>query len=680
MTVQEGLAKARVALDEFDAPLAIDILNGVLQQDPQNADAHAEFGLALCYSQKELDAVPLLSKAVSGRRFEQLAKLLSDHLQARRMLAEKLQIEDKVGMEALALAEPYLVPSQAGVTLTACLIVKNEEANLPRCLKSLEGLADQVVVIDTGSTDATIAIAREFGATIGAYEWNDDFAAARNESLRLATGHWILWIDADEEVSKNSHQAIREGLIRPHFGGYFIQIVNFMSDDSDANQYVHTPVRLFQNFEGVRFDGRIHEQVLPSMREANLVCATLGSATINHYGYTPSAMTAKDKLKRTLDLLTREVEEHPEDAFQWFNLANAYSVGRMKQEAAEAARRAAYLMEGDAPYGPVTYQILSSALIALGQPNDALQVCDEADERGFGAITVQFERAHAFYRLREFNAALIAIDRCLAMDWPDGLTGDYGIKTHKGLVLKGQILTSLGRYNEAEACLVQALKVDDTFPLALFAYAFLLDRKGQFENAITLFRQCGTDPDLGEPSLRICGHIAVKQGQLDAAKQAFEQAWSQYPDSVESWLGLVQVLEALGETAQLLALYSEFDRLHTMSADLLVNWGRELLRAGQKDEAARAFQRAVESDPSNANAHFNLGDLAYANEMYLEAATAYEQGLQQTPQHAEGWFVLGNALAMLGSLDGAKLGYEQVLRLQPDHTGAKHNLDTIQAA
>ena len=99
------------------------------------------------------------------------------------------------------------IPQQ--MKLSVCLIVRNEEALLENCLKSVSQLADQLVVVDTGSTDKTLEIARSFNAEIYHFKWCDDFAAARNESIKYATGDWILWIDADERLSEASVPAFK---------------------------------------------------------------------------------------------------------------------------------------------------------------------------------------------------------------------------------------------------------------------------------------------------------------------------------------------------------------------------------------------------------------------------------------------------------------------------------------
>src|SRR5438309_1213713 len=93
--------------------------------------------------------------------------------------------------------------------LSACLIVKNEEHNLERCLGSLQGAVDEVVLLDTGSTDRTVEIATAMGARVFYFEWCDDFSAARNESLRHARGEWIIWVDGDDELLMDQPDALR---------------------------------------------------------------------------------------------------------------------------------------------------------------------------------------------------------------------------------------------------------------------------------------------------------------------------------------------------------------------------------------------------------------------------------------------------------------------------------------
>ncbi|MFZ2655904.1 MAG: glycosyltransferase family 2 protein, partial [Victivallales bacterium] len=95
-------------------------------------------------------------------------------------------------------------------TLSVCMIVKNEEAFLGRCLKSVVDHVDEIIIVDTGSTDRTVGIAKSFGARIYYHPWQDDFSLHRNQSISYARGRWIFIIDADEEYRASSKRNLRE--------------------------------------------------------------------------------------------------------------------------------------------------------------------------------------------------------------------------------------------------------------------------------------------------------------------------------------------------------------------------------------------------------------------------------------------------------------------------------------
>jgi tetratricopeptide (TPR) repeat protein len=145
--------------------------------------------------------------------------------------------------------------------LSAALIVKNEEKFLGTCLRSLKGLADEVVVVDTGSADRTVDIAIAEGARLYHRPWTGDFSAARNEAINLARGDWILYIDADERVSGGDPELVRAQLRAARYIGYRVQL---------RPRPGFTPyweMRLFRNHPQIRFRGIIHENIWPALNE-----------------------------------------------------------------------------------------------------------------------------------------------------------------------------------------------------------------------------------------------------------------------------------------------------------------------------------------------------------------------------------------------------------------------------
>jgi glycosyltransferase involved in cell wall biosynthesis len=147
-------------------------------------------------------------------------------------------------------------------SLSLCVIVKNEEAALPRMLRSAAPFVDEIIVCDTGSTDRSVAIALEFGAKVVSARFEDDFSAPRNISLAAATGDWVLVLDADEWLADGAGRAIRAAIDHRRIAGYYLHFENHLGGGR-----IHRCglMRLFRNDASVRFEFAIHEQVLPRL-------------------------------------------------------------------------------------------------------------------------------------------------------------------------------------------------------------------------------------------------------------------------------------------------------------------------------------------------------------------------------------------------------------------------------
>ncbi len=661
---------------------AQDRLTEALRQSPENPDYQVMQGLMLCFLQRENEAVEWLEKGESSIYAPELAQMLADYYHCRKLMVAKLGANDPAASKIAARIEAFspLPPEGIGIKLSACLIVKNEEQHLERCLKSLAGHVDEIIVVDTGSTDRTVEIAESFGAKIGHFEWCDDFAAARNESLKLATGDWVLWIDADEEVDEKSWRTISEAITRPQFGGYFIEIVNYTKDNTTADTFTHCPVRLFRLVDGVKFSGRIHEQITPSLDKLRLPVARLENARMHHYGYVPTMMEERNKTERTIRMLEQEVRENPSDAFHWFNLANAYHVAQMHENAAQASKMSLKFIDPANGFMGLVYQIYASSLTSLDRAQDAYDICQEAKERDCYSIINAFEEAHALLRLGRNDEALETIDACMAMKWEPGMTGDYGIVTHKSHLLKGKILGALERYADALAWVDHALSVDPSFTIAIFQRGWTLERMGRYEEAIQTLHALECDKIWAVPSLSIIGSCLSSLGRAADAARYFETAWRMEPENVSLWVSWVKICEASNDAQSMIRAYEAYSEKHEPNADVMVNWGRALAATGQNEKALMCFMEAIKRDPDSTNSYFNFGDFLYANGQYADAAQLYETGLRIDPNNSQAWFVLGNCLAQLNLLPAAQTSYKQALVLSPGHAQAQHNLAIVSEA
>ena len=666
---------ARKAAQKRDFRAAGEILNRALETSPGNADLVCEHALIRLMQGRESEAMELLPMATGGKRFKHLGQLLCDHLYCRLQLNS---VDHRAAHQFALLSSVGVKPSAGvGIKLTACLIVKDEEDHLERCLRSLQGVVDEIVVVDTGSKDASEAIAKRHGAIVIHTEWCDDFSAARNVALERAAGNWILSIDADEELVPESVSAFRRAIVRPQFGGFDIEIVNFTEERSHGEQFRHCPTRLFQKKPGVKFEGRIHEQITPSLAKIGLPWARLEGARLLHYGYIPGEMEKKSKFERTIVMLEREVQEQPEDAFQWFNLANAYIVAGRPAETAHAASNSVKHMRADATYGELCYQIWAQALIATNDAEGALAVCDLAEKAHFAGPFVIFEKSQALLKANRPQEALEHSNRLMETTAPSGASGDPAIFTYKRLVVHGQILAVLGRFEEALESLNQALEIDPEYSAALYSQGAVLEKLGRLSDALASFSRAAWDVKSFCIAMKGCGRALAGIGRTVEAATAFRRAWEKSPEDLEAWIGWTGACEASGDIRSVLEAYQAFAEIHEPTGEMYINWGRALDASGQTEKALQCFAEAIKREPASANAYFNCGDLLYRAGASLDAAHLYQAGLQIRPDYADGWFTLGNALARAGLVPQAVQAYEKALECNPKHEGAHHNLAVV---
>jgi tetratricopeptide (TPR) repeat protein len=288
------------------------------------------------------------------------------------------------------------IKAQNHHTLSLCMIVKNEEKQIARCLHSLKPLVDELIVVDTGSTDHTRMLAQIFGARVYDYAWSDDFAAARNYSIDQANGRWILIMDADEVISPKDHQQMKK-IIRRHRDSdtafsvttrNYTPLCNLLDWTANEGAYPEeeigtgwTPsekVRLFPNRPDIRFDYPVHEVVRPSLDREGITILKC-PIPVHHYGHLSPSETARkgevyfqigiDKLHKmeqdpiaiqelaiqagmlgrpevAVELWRKFLVLKPDEARAYINLSTAYDQLGQHSDSRRAARRSVELHKG----------------------------------------------------------------------------------------------------------------------------------------------------------------------------------------------------------------------------------------------------------------------------------------------------------------------------------------------
>ena len=205
-------------------------------------------------------------------------------------------------------------------TISLCMIVKNEERVLGDCLASIRPWVDEIIVVDTGSTDRTAEIAVEYGAKVFEFPWTESFSEARNQSLKHATGDWILWMDADDTIPPECGSRLRDVVLlsEEKVTGLMMQ-VRIPPAPGEVGRTVVDHVKLFRNGLGLEFEGRIHEQILePIYRIGGEIRRTDLYVVHSGYDYSPAGQT--HKRARDLRLLELDLAERPDHPFVLFNI------------------------------------------------------------------------------------------------------------------------------------------------------------------------------------------------------------------------------------------------------------------------------------------------------------------------------------------------------------------------
>jgi glycosyltransferase involved in cell wall biosynthesis len=220
--------------------------------------------------------------------------------------------------------------------LSLCMIVKNEERNLPRCLDSVRGLAGEVIVIDTGSTDRTPGIAANYGAEVISFDFTIvDYAAARNRALERASGRWILMLDADETLIPGSAPILERLIAFDESAGYFLRRHNHSSDSQSP--FTDHVVRLFPNQPKHRYRGRVHETIDASILAAGGRLLRTGISIDHNFVSDPELRRRKNQ--RYIEILKEEIDADPSDDSRLDFLAAEYHQLEMFDEATAIAER-----------------------------------------------------------------------------------------------------------------------------------------------------------------------------------------------------------------------------------------------------------------------------------------------------------------------------------------------------
>ncbi|WP_028952924.1 glycosyltransferase [Synechococcus sp. CC9616] len=365
--------------------------------------------------------------------------------------------------------------------LSLSMIVRNEEARLAACLASVKGLADELVVVDTGSTDGTIAVAEAAGARVERIEWPGDFAPARNRAMDFLSGDWVLVLDADEQLRPEVIPSLKALMAQPD-----VLVINLLRYELGAAMAPYSNVsRLFRRHPGIRWSKPYHSMIDDSVQvlleqETHWRIADCREPAILHDGYRPELLAGTDKAERLRQAMQSELERHPGDPYASAKLGGLLISDGQLQEAVALLRRA---LDQDSMQDGERYELLLHLALAVtpSEPGEAIALYRKALEISLDTRITLGARLNLAARLMEQGDLEEAINltRIATQRAPEVALGWYNL----GLMhrRRGDISAALQAYE-------QALQLDPDNAACHQNHAVALLMGGDIEGARQGFR------------------------------------------------------------------------------------------------------------------------------------------------------------------------------------------------
>ncbi|MEW6661108.1 MAG: glycosyltransferase [Bacillota bacterium] len=349
--------------------------------------------------------------------------------------------------------------------ISLCMIVKDEAENLPRCLESVAGLVDEIIVVDTGSQDNTVEIAEKYGARVSIFPWTNSFSEARNCSLELATGDWILILDGDDELFREDIPNLKQLLTVPEVEAYFLQTVNEMGINDAETSLTNLTMRLFRNRPHYRYTGRIHEGIISSIMEAagRDAIKVASQIRVRHYGYLKREVDKKGKASRNMALLQQELESRQPDNFLYYNLAVEYLRAGEYNKALEYFDLAEKNIRWEAPYASYLIRRKADCLALMNKKQEAILYLQQRTSIFPDYTDLYYQMAVLHLELKNYGQAVQLLERCIAMgEAPSNYASEAGVSGDRAWLAMADAYIKIGEKEKAVEVFRRQLIADST--------------------------------------------------------------------------------------------------------------------------------------------------------------------------------------------------------------------------
>ncbi len=528
-----------------------------------------------------------------------------------------------------------LLLERSTINLSLCMIARDNRRTIRQALQSIQPWVDEMIVVDTGSLDETPEIAAELGAHVFRFPWCDDFSAARNESVRHASGKWIFWMDSDDTIDAQNGEKLRALVRIPRaktLMGFVVQVrcPNDASEGADDFTAVDH-LKVFRNLPTLRFEGKIHEQIIPAINRVGGNWEWTDIFVV-HSGSDQTQEGQARKLERDLRILHHEFVERPNHPFVLFNLGMTYRDARRYSEAEDFLRRCIRHSQPHESHLRKAYAFLVDVCHQQARADDARRECEEGLRLFPEDAELRFLFGGLLHDCGQLSAAAEVYQSLF--DLPsaryfssrnDGITG---FLAHHNLAV---VYTALGGLLQAEKEWRQVVDLKPCYRAGWSGLADNLLLQGKKREVEVLVTSLQEKPPLEAEAATISARVRMQCGDTRGARQELEEAVRRYPD----------------DAAPLDALC------------------RLCFEHGEPDDAEAALKKKIRRDPTDGSAYHNLGTVNRRMGRIHEAIGYYRESLLHRPNSADTYFQLGLACRDANLLAEATEAWEHARKLAP---------------
>jgi len=569
---------------------------------------------------------------------------------------------------------------KGGQKISLCMIVKNEEAFLPQCLESVRDVVDEMVIVDTGSTDRTVEIAESYGAEVYHHPWQNSFSEARNYGLQFATCDWILQLDADEELEREDipllWDVLRSADAREDVNAIYVVLYNRLTDSAVSKHYFP---RIFRRGKA-HYEGIVHNQLV---YEGKVVPTEI---RLHHYGYGLSKEEMEKKHRRTGDLLRRQLEEDPGNTFAQMNFVRILRNQEGFDQAIEQGKRFLDLYASQMP--SMHRQMISNdvayCLFAAGQYEEAEKVCQAVLEENPNNLDVLFTLGNLLAKRGEHQEALRHFKKFLSTrrdeEWRPEFTqlivDTYTLEDRVWNNI-GECYWNMGLLDQAVKVYLKAIQLNPDNVIFYRNLGFSYIQQNRPDNAEEIFKKAIERGIADELVYFGLGELYRTQGKPEHAVEAYRKAIAIKEEYADAHSALGQLLLAQGALQDAEIELTRAVELVPSHIGVLLGLSKIAVQTGRKKAALEFVDRIVKIGPSDGNLPLHLAGICIGLQEYPRAVVLFEDYLRAHPTDYKALTDLATCYLYLGKRDAALTGYQAALRINPRYEQAVKNVNLL---